>query len=313
MQVHLGYTEAGATLSSMQPSIDRRELEILFERCASLIFEFEAFRDSPEGAILRRPIGTGIFVAPCQAITARHNVMDMHRVNQGWTDDLIRDTSRYRVLPYHGSASQIMDIRNPGQFADWGFTNVWVNPVTDIAALQLAPTDSAAVEMMNRMRPLFPTWSLLPPSVGATVVLLGQPRDSAQADTSVSSTLTYTAQPAIVADIHERRLDRGMYNFPCFVVDREVPHGMSGGPVFHENRLCGIISGGLGAQTVVATLWPICLTEFENPKLGELNRKVTFESLFETGQLKAIDWKLVRGRVAYDDENGKPVPFLKTR
>jgi len=39
--------------------------------------------------------------------------MDMHRVNQGWADDLIRDSSRYRMLPYHGSASQIVDLKNP--------------------------------------------------------------------------------------------------------------------------------------------------------------------------------------------------------
>jgi len=104
-----------------------------------------------------------------------------------------------------------------------------------------------------------------------------------------------------------------MYNFPCFVVDHEVPHGMSGGPVFCDNHLCGIISGGLGGQTIVASLWPVLLTEFENPKVGELNRTITFESLFETGQLKAVDWNLVKGRVAYDEEDGKPIPFLKAR
>jgi hypothetical protein len=238
--------------------------------------------------------------------------MDMHRVNEGWADDLARESSRYRLLPYHGAASQIIDIRNPGPSADWGFTNVWVNPVTDIAGLQLAPTNEAAVEMMNRMRPLFPIWSLLPPPVGATVVLLGQPRDSPPPGDSVSPNLTYTAEVATVVQVHERRMDRGMYNFPCFVIDREVPHGMSGGPVFWDNRFCGIISGGLGEQTVAASLWPELLTEFENPNLGELNRKITFESLFESGELKAIDWKSLKGRVAYDEEDGKPVPFLKT-
>ena len=237
--------------------------------------------------------------------------MDMHRVNQGWADDLIRDSSRYRMLPYHGSASQIVDLKNPEQSADWAFTNIWVNPVTDIATLQLAPTDAPAVEMMNRMRPLFPMWSLLPPPVGAAVVLMGQPRDLPPPGTALSSHLTYTAQPAYVIEVHERRFDRGMYNFPCFVVDREVPHGMSGGPVFYDNRLCGIISGGLGEQTVIASLWPVLLSEFENPKLGELNRKVTFEWLFESGQLKATDWSQVKGRIAYEVEDGKPIPFLK--
>ena len=88
-------------------------------------------------------------------MTEAQSPSDRHRVHEGWADDLMRDTSRYRLLPDHGSASQIVDIKNPSQSADWGFTNVWPNSVTDIAALQLALIDSAAVEMMNRMRPLF--------------------------------------------------------------------------------------------------------------------------------------------------------------
>jgi hypothetical protein len=41
-----------------------RELEILFEKCASLLFEIEAFLDSPNGGIIHRPVGSGMFFAP---------------------------------------------------------------------------------------------------------------------------------------------------------------------------------------------------------------------------------------------------------
>jgi hypothetical protein len=130
-------------------------------------------------------------------------------------------------------------------------------------------------------------------------------------ETGVAETLTYMCQPAVVVGNFETRLDRGMYNCPCFTVDREVPHGMSGGPVFWDNLLYGVVSGGLGSETVTASLWPTCLTQFENPKLGELNAPITFQSLFETGQVIAVDWPRVKGNVSYGMEDGKPVPLLR--
>ena len=57
-----------------------RQLEILFERCVSLLFGMEAFRDGPNDRIIRR-IRFGMFFAPCQALTARHVVTDLHNVN----------------------------------------------------------------------------------------------------------------------------------------------------------------------------------------------------------------------------------------
>jgi hypothetical protein len=59
---------------------------------------------------------------------------------------------------------------------------------------------------------------------------------------------------------------------------------------FATTGCAGSFSGGLGGQTIVASLRPVLLTEFENPKLGELNRTIAFESLFETGQVEAVDW-----------------------
>jgi hypothetical protein len=155
-----------------------REFEILFQKCASLLFEIEAVLDTAENQVLRRPAGSGIFIAPCQALTAKHVVTDMHNINPERADHVRRQTHGYALLPYHGSASQIFDLSNPNTSADWGLTNVWANPVTDIAMLQLAPIDERARQMMDRMRPLFPKWSLLPPPVGAAVAICGQPRDA---------------------------------------------------------------------------------------------------------------------------------------
>ena len=288
-----------------------RELEILFERSASLLFELQAFRDGQSGSIIRRPVGSGMFFAGCQGLTARHVVTDMHNVNPGWADHMRRQAEGFRLLPYWGSASQLVDLKDTSQSADWGLTNIWLNPVTDIAILQLAPIDENAKENLSRMRPLFPKWSLLPPPVGTSVVVCGQPRDCAPNPDCPAETLTYTCRPAVVVANHELHLDRGMYDFPCFIVDVEVPHGMSGGPVFWGDRLCGLVSGGFWGQTVVASLWPVCLTEFENPALGQLNAAITFESLFASNQITAVDWHLVRGRISYKVIDGRPVALLR--
>jgi len=286
-----------------------QDLQALFERCASLVFDLEAFVDTP-GELLRRPVGSGIFIAACQALTARHVVTDMHNVNPGRADNL-RRRQGYHLLPYHGSASQIVDVTNPNRSAEWGLTNVWPDSLTDIATLQFAPIDANAVEMMNRMSSLFPKWSLLPPPSGASVAMLGQPRDQVSPSPTASHTLTYLGQPGIVMENFETRLVRGMYDFPCFTVSHDVPHGMSGGPVFWGDLLCGVVSGGWNGRTVVAALWPLCLTEFENPSLGALNKKTSFESLLDSRQIEAVDWDRVKGNVSFGEDGGKNVALLR--
>ena len=290
-----------------------QDFQALFERCASLLFELEAFVDVPGGEPLRRPVGSGMFIAPCQALTARHVVTDMHNVNPGRADDLRRRLGTgYHWLPYQGSASQIVDLQDLNRSAEWGLTNVWPEPLTDIASLQLAPMDDSAIEMMNRMASLFPKWSLLPPPIGARVVMLGQPRDQGASSSTVSHTLTYVGQPGIVTENYETRLVRGMYDFPCFTVSHEVPHGMSGGPVFWGDLLCGVVSGGWSGSTVIASLWPLCLTEFENPSLGTLNKKTSFESLLDSKQIEAVDWDRVKGNVSFGEDDGKNVALLRS-
>src|SRR5436190_23373592 len=103
-----------------------RELEVLFEKGASLTFELVAFRDTPDAGVERRSVGSGMFFAPCQALTAKHVVNDMHNVQPAWSDELRRlPKDDYRWLPYFASASQIVDLRAPNEWAAAGLTNVW--------------------------------------------------------------------------------------------------------------------------------------------------------------------------------------------
>jgi hypothetical protein len=102
-----------------------------------------------------------------------------------------------------------------------------------------------------------------------------------------------------------------MYNFPGYLVNTEVPHGMSGGPVFCGGRLCGIISGCLGNSTYVAALWPLCLTEFHSPNLGTLDRPIRYELMFESGQIRTSDWGKVKGNISHGVDDDRRVAMLK--
>src|SRR6478735_6577092 len=101
---------------SPMPTIERRELELLAEKVASLAFELLGFYEDSTGTIRRQASGSGIFVAPCQALTAGHVLNDLHRVNPGWADELrSRKSSQYVWLPYHVQALQIFDVHRPNR------------------------------------------------------------------------------------------------------------------------------------------------------------------------------------------------------
>jgi hypothetical protein len=160
----------------------------------------------------------------------------------------------------------------------------------------------------------FPDWSLLPPPVGALVEMVGFPSSVVELkDQSFRGSFKLTAQRARVREIFEVRRGYGMYSFPCFSVDQPTDHGFSGGPVFHEGRLCGLVSGGsITNETYVATLWPLSLMEIEYPNLGALNKKERLADWFESRRLRAVDWQLVRDRAATSrDDQDRPYAFLR--
>lgn len=152
-------------------------------------------------------------------------------------------------------------------------------------------------------------WALVPPPIGSPVVMLGYPKTHIAADGNLMNIgLTYVAQQGVITDVCELGRDRGLYNFPGFCIDKPVDHGFSGGPVFWENRLCGVVSGDtIDGGTYAASLWPICLLEYECPDFGAQGVKRTLGELFERGVLKSQDWRHIKGRITKQyDADGKP-------
>jgi hypothetical protein len=66
----------------------------------------------------------------------------------------------------------------------------------------------------------------------------------------------------VVRRILTVRVAKGFGEGPCALVDCEVKHGQSGGPVLNEQGfVCGVVSSSFGSQSTVALLYPALLTE----------------------------------------------------
>ena len=296
----------------MVPGVDN--LLAFTETVAPIVFGSFSQGDDTDGSEIVRIGGSGVFVAPCYAITARHVVRDSFNVNPARADDLRRRESGYTYFPFSSHLFQPSDIRDRNaEPIIWGVTRTWDPTITDICLLEVAPDGALAIQRMNAMTS-FPEWSLLPPPVGALVEMVGFPSSRVELNKgSFGGSFKLTVQRAWVREIFEVRRDQGMYSFPCFSVDRPIDHGFSGGPVFHEGRLCGLVSGGsVTDETYVASLWPLCLMEIEYPNLGSMNKKERLADWFESRRLRSIDWQLVRDRAAVAMEDQvQPHAFLR--
>jgi hypothetical protein len=167
---------------------------------------------------------------------------------------------------------------------------------------------------MERQMAGFFDWALVPPPVGSHVVMLGYPKtDIAPIGNLMNINLNYVLEEGEVSDVCEHGRDRGMFNFPGFRINKIIDHGFSGGPVFWEDRLCGLVSGGtIDDGTYAASLWPFCLLEYEYPDLGALGGKRVVGELFECGVLRSQDWLGIKDRISkkYDPE-GKPYATMR--
>src|ERR1700682_487769 len=116
------------------------DLEVLAERYARLVFGIFGHGDGEDGQIVVRVGGSGIFVAPCTAITARHVVRDLFNTNPVRADELRRKTEGYGILPHWSGLFQIGGFRDQdAPPALWGVTRVWDPDVTDICLVEAAP------------------------------------------------------------------------------------------------------------------------------------------------------------------------------
>jgi len=289
-----------------------REVELLIKQATPLVFGIFSHMDDQAGRRVVRVGGSGVFVAPFQALTARHVCRDLWRIDPERFDDLDKRTRGYFEPPHSSGLFQVSEGSHGSvRSAFWAVNRTWDPVFTDICFMEVSADSGAALEMQFGMPTRFFEWSLLPPPVGSHVVVLGFPKTEIEIWGELwKINVKYVMQEGTVADVFEQKRDSGMYSFPCFSIDKPVDPGFSGGPAFCDARLCGVVSGGSLADadvTYVATLWPLCLMEYEYPDQGGLGRKRALSELFERGVLRSDDWPNLRGRIlkAYGDD-GKP-------
>lgn len=291
-----------------------RELEILANRTTALLAGLCGFIDDEGGQQIVRVGGSAIFVAPYQALTARHVCRDLFRTDANWSDMLHRKTEGYFYLPHGAAMFQIASRGSDTGSVMWSVTRTWDPGSTDICFMEAALDREASSVKDLAMPTSFFEWALEPPAIGEQVVMLGFPATGVTtAGGRWNIKTTCVAQQAFVVDVYEERRDAGMYSFLCFAVDQPIDHGCSGGPVLWRNRLCGIVSGGsIDGRTYIASLWPLTLMEYEYPDLGALGGSARFGDLLERGVIRATDWNSVKSRTYKSaDAEGRPVPRIR--
>jgi hypothetical protein len=289
-----------------------RDIELLIRRATPLVFGIFSHMNDQDGNRIVRVGGSGVFISPFQALTAGHVGRDLCRIDACWSDDLDRRGHGYSELQHSVGLFQVPDIYGPSApSAIWAVNRTWDPVITDICFMEVSAEGGAAAGMQFEMPTRFFEWSLLPPPVGSPVVILGFPNNDIKVCGVVWEIgVRYEMREGTVTEVFALRRDSGLYNFPCFSVDKRVDHGFSGGPVLCNGCLCGVVSGGSlpGIDvTYAASLWPLCLMEYEYPDQGVLGRKRPFSELFERRVLRSDDWQNLRGRISksYDDD-GKP-------
>jgi hypothetical protein len=258
--------------------------------------------------------GSGIFVAPGVALTARHVSKGFEKLDARLEAAQKRTTvfaEQYAIKPviteYAGLLYQVPNGRMAAaeEVRYWGVTADWPSPDTDISILNAEPTSTAAKKAAAEVTS-FLEWQLLPPQAGAEVDVFGFPKAKISVESGFHvHDVELRSEPVRVVKSFEVLQSHGFTEFPGFEVNRVLDHGFSGGPVFYNDRLIGVFSG----PNYVSVLWPLLLHDYvhpaDNPRIDLLKPGVipardvarrTFGALFENATIRAIDLEEVQGR-----------------
>ena len=111
-----------------------RDVEILILRATQLVFGVLGQTYGPDGQRIVRVGGSGIFVAPFQALTARHVSRDLFRTDPARADELNRRTPGYFETPHSSNLFQAHDLfGNEPRLLFWCVRRTWDPVFTDIS------------------------------------------------------------------------------------------------------------------------------------------------------------------------------------
>ena len=231
-------------------------------------------------------LGTGFFVAPFTGVTAAHVVRGFwDKLEMPWKQG--KYPKRPVEAAFELAAVQQVYQKNSLLVAHWSITGATPLDYTDIGFLNLVPKREVA-EQFLWPKP-FPELELLPPILGSKVWAFGY-SGMTHSHTPGEAAVDITAEPTLTEGevTGHFPLGRGTWRFPQFEVSCCFKPGMSGGPLIHEGRICGVISygpeleGGIPGPSFAAALWPLLASEGKssvdprivtNPALQMLERR----------------------------------------
>lgn len=285
----------------------RFEIDSLLERVAPLTFGIGATIGEPPRMQVMAA-GSGVFVAPFLAITARHvsrALFDLEGGDPGLTNaDAIRNSLHAPFM------FQILQpARQPSPNALWHVDHSRDFLHTDLCLMQVSAENGDALAIQYTWPTRFLDLELIPPGVGEAVQAFGYPCHAVRTDgTQLFIDAPATFSEGTVRAVHSPFRDRVMLNFPVFEVEMWADKGFSGGPVFHQGKLCGLVVAGLDSDepgehvTYVASLWPLLRA---NVDFG-LGKSFLIQDLLRRGVLSASGWSDLAARVVVTvDETGR--------
>jgi hypothetical protein len=289
-------------------------LKQLFDRAVRLLFLNFCHKEDVPGERVVRVGGSGIFVAPFLALTARHVTRDFIKLD--WRGEL-RDPvwSRQNYYFYPEYTANLFQFFGGQAHALWAIDQTWDTPLTDISLLQFSAEAGLAQTVQFETLPFF-EWEVLPPSIGSEIIALGFSEMKVDINNGAMNVESKVhIKKAKVTQVFPNRRDAGLITFPAFEIDVTLDHGCSGGPVFHNDRLCGIISGDSHGteRSAIASLWPLTQMKYGYSDVREeLRAEQQFGDLLDSGVIKSADWPSTKERITKEvDENDTPRASLK--
>lgn len=206
--------------------------------------------------------GTAFIFQPYLALTAKHVIEEYFKL----------DLNIYRgeKISFNFWAIQIVWEGSEHNYVVWEVQFVSLSGHSDLAILKLYPyCENAAKHTRWGTVPC----TLIPPEVGDSVIGFGLhsmsfegSRVNAEGKVEhIEMKAKASSSRGVVRAVYPQYRDRGMLPFPCFEVDAQFEHGMSGGLVINgSSEVCGIVCSSFPKteehptpSSYVATLWPM--------------------------------------------------------